>query len=195
MWAIIRKHPRHAPGALALAAVAKYGPGAGTQANWLRQTYPDVEPERLARVAIRSAERRARVAALITSLPLGGLGTLSGELWAHARLVLDIAAIYGLDPSDPARAAEILALLGLYPDASAAEASIRDLNGESVGNGRRPPGLPRFGDAAATLVRSAAARAVPGSAIVLASLAAPAAAADLGARAIRFYRDGAIDGG
>jgi hypothetical protein len=195
VWAVLRRRPQHAPGALALAAVGKYGEAARTQAEWLRRTYPDIEPDRLARVAIRSAERRARFAALITGLPLGGLAALSGELWAQARLVLDVAAIYGLDPTDPARAAEILALLGVYPDVRAARASIRDMNGESAGDGRKPPGLPRFGEATVTLARSAAARAVPGSAIVLASLGAPAAAADLGARAVRFYRERVTDGG
>jgi hypothetical protein len=47
-------------------------------------------------------------------------------------VVLRIAAIYGRDPGDPTRAAEILVLQGRYPDVAAAAAALRQV-------GRKPP--------------------------------------------------------
>jgi hypothetical protein len=194
-WAAIKERPRRTPAALALAAVARHAENARAQADWLRRTYPLVEPDRLVRVAIAAAGRRARVAALAAALPLGGVAGLSAQLWAHARLVLEIATLYGFDPAAPARAAEMLALLGVYPDLGSASAAVGAVTGEPVANGRAVP-APRMGVATATaaVVRRAAGKLVPGSAVVLATLGAAADVDDLAARAIRFYRGAGSNG-
>jgi hypothetical protein len=190
MWAAVRDRPHRTPAALALAAVAHYGSAAGEQAGWLRETYPSVGVDRLARVAIRDAQRRARVATAAAVLPLGGLASIATQLWTHARLVLEIAALHRVDPREPARAAEILALLEIYPDVGAASAAVRGLTDDAdapTDNSRNAPALPKLGAVATTLVRSGVSRAVPGAGVVLAGLAGAASVADVAARAVRFY--------
>ncbi|HKE66389.1 MAG TPA: hypothetical protein VKB59_17285, partial [Micromonosporaceae bacterium] len=191
VWLTVRQQPQHIPSALALAAVGRYADEARTKAEWLRTTYPDVGADRLARVATRTARRRTGLAALATALPFGGVATASGHLWAYARLVLDVAAVYGFDPADPARAADVLALLGIYPDARAARAAVRAASGEAADDGRRAPALPRLGSVTRALGWRTASRVVPASGLILASLAGATDVADLGERAIRFYRDAA----
>ena len=191
MWAAVRDRPHRTPAALALAAVAHYGTAAGDQAAWLRETYPSVGIDRLTRVAIRDAQRRARVATAAAVLPLGGLASIATQLWTHARLVLEVAALHGVDPREPARAAEILALLEIYPDLGAAAAAVRGVTDDadaSTDSSRNVPALPKLGAVAATLVRSGVSRAVPGGGVVLAGLAGAADVAEVAARATRFYR-------
>jgi hypothetical protein len=111
-------------------------------------------------------------------------------LWTHARLVLEIAALYQVDPREPARAAEILALLEIYPDVGAASAAVRGVTDDAdtpADGSRNVPALPTFGAVATTLVRSGVSRAVPGAGVVLAGLAGAATVADVAARAVRFY--------
>jgi hypothetical protein len=191
MWVAVRDRPHRTPAALALAAVAHYGTAAGQQAAWLRETYPSVGIDRLTRVAIRDAQRRARVATAAAVLPLGGLASIATQLWTHARLVLEVAALHRIDPREPARAAEILALLEIYPDLGAAAAAVRGVTDDAdapTDGSRNVPALPKFGAVATTLVRSGVARAVPGAGVVLAGLAGAADVADVAARATRFYR-------
>jgi hypothetical protein len=190
MWAAVRDRPHRTPAALALAAVAHYGTAAGEQAEWLRETYPSVGVDRLARVAIRDAQRRARVATAAAVLPLGGLASIATQLWTHARLVLEVAALHQVDPREPARAAEILALLEIYPDVGAASAAVHGLTDDAdapTDSSRNAPTLPKLGVVATTLVRSGVSRAVPGAGVVLAGLAGAATVADVAARAVRFY--------
>ncbi|WIM96439.1 hypothetical protein ACTOB_008638 [Actinoplanes oblitus] len=92
------------------------GPRAAAWAAHTRATYPAATPQALARLA---TARFARTAAL-----RGGLSALSGTYapvafmataaLTHAELVLHLAAAYGLDPTHPDRAAEIVVLLPGY---------------------------------------------------------------------------------
>ncbi len=45
-------------------------------------------------------------------------------LWSRAQIVLRTAAAYGVDPSDPRRAAELLAILGAQPTLADAVAAV-----------------------------------------------------------------------
>jgi hypothetical protein len=190
IWAVVRDRPHRAPAALALAAVAHYGTAAADQAKWLRETYPNVGADRLTKVAVHDAHRRAHVAVAAAALPLGNLASTATQLWTHARLVLEIAALHELDPREPARAAEMLALLQIYPDVGAATTAVRGVTDADTppDGGRNAPALPKLGAVAATLVRGGVARAVPGAGVVLAGLAGTADVADVAARANRFYR-------
>jgi hypothetical protein len=187
LWAAVKAEPGRTPAALALAAVAHYADTAAEQAEWLADTYPGVPAHRHAQVAVREAVGRTRIAAVI-GVPFG-LAGLSMRTWAHARLVLDVAAVFGRDPGSPDRAAELLMLLGVYPDLDAA----RDAVAGVLDPDREAADLPAPSGSFAALagaraVRHLVARFIPGSALVLDGLATAAGTDDLAARVIRFYR-------
>ena len=67
---------------------------------------------------------------------VGGIVTIVPDLvglaWIQSRMVFFIAGGYGLDPHDPMRPAELLALNGLYHDPAGARAAL-----DGVGSGGR----------------------------------------------------------
>ncbi|WP_052720796.1 hypothetical protein [Actinoplanes rectilineatus] len=111
----LRNSPDRAPETLASAAVQQLGPRAAAWAARTRASYPRATPDALARLAV---QRFARAAAV-----RGALGSFAGAytpaaLFAsgvvtHAGLVLHLAAVYGLDATDPRRAEDLLACLHL----------------------------------------------------------------------------------
>ncbi|SNS00579.1 hypothetical protein SAMN06264365_108206 [Actinoplanes regularis] len=109
-------NPRNAPKLLARTAVETLGPRAAAWAAHTRATYPSATPKALARLATahftRVAEQRGLLSAL--SGPYAPIALVATAALTHAELVLHLAAAYGLDPSDPERAAEILVLLPGY---------------------------------------------------------------------------------
>jgi hypothetical protein len=116
LWPRLRADPRNAPKLLADAAVETFGPQAAAWADRTRATYPAATPQALARLATarftRAAAQRGLLSALSgTYAPIALVGTAA---ITHASLVLHVAAAYGLDPTDPERAAEILVLLPSY---------------------------------------------------------------------------------
>ncbi|WP_145830781.1 hypothetical protein [Actinoplanes teichomyceticus] len=116
LWPRLVADPGNAPRVLAEAAVRTLGPRAAAWAAHARATYPAATPRALARLATaeltRSAQRRGLFSALAgTYAPFAVVATAA---LTHADLVLRVAAAYGLDPTDPERVAEILALLPDY---------------------------------------------------------------------------------
>ncbi|GAA2845404.1 hypothetical protein Acy02nite_46820 [Actinoplanes cyaneus] len=116
LWPRLLADPRNAPKLLADAAVETFGPQAAAWADRTRATYPTATPQALARLATarftRAAAQRGLLSALSgTYAPIALVGTAA---ITHASLVLHVAAAYGLDPTDPERAAEILVLLPSY---------------------------------------------------------------------------------
>jgi hypothetical protein len=133
------------------------------------------------------------VGGLITFIP-----DLVGLLWIQSRLVFYVAAAYGNDPNDPMRPAELLVLRHLYRDTASARAA---LDGEgrhlaeamldkSMRGGRQDAALVtsllRF--AGKRSVRSLAARAIPGVAVLFNAVSNERDTRALADRAIRFYR-------
>lgn len=188
LWAAIKAEPRRAPAAVALAIVDRHAPDAQQQADWLAETYPAVAPELLARVAQRNAARRTRVTTL-ASAPFAGLGGLPLLGLAQARLVLETAAIFGRDPRDPQRAAEMLVLLGVYRDAEQAAAAVESLTNELR---EVPPLRLRPRPIGLHMVRRVVGRFWPGAGLLISGLAAIDSTDDLGARVIRFYQSGKV---
>ncbi|BCY15512.1 hypothetical protein [Actinoplanes sp. L3-i22] len=121
LWPRLLADPRNAPRLLADTAVQTLGPRAATWAARTRATYPTATPQALARLATaqftRAAERRALLSALSGSYAPAAL--VATAALTHADLVLHLAAAYGLNPSDPDRAAEILVLLPGYRSGAA----------------------------------------------------------------------------
>ncbi|MBB4737989.1 hypothetical protein BJY16_001448 [Actinoplanes octamycinicus] len=116
LWPRLLADPRNAARLLAETAVQTLGPRAGAWAAHTRSAYPTATPQALARLATARFTRTATLR--------GGLSALSGAYapvalvatasLTHAELVLHLAAAYGLDPTHPDRAAEILVLLPGY---------------------------------------------------------------------------------
>ncbi|GIF07606.1 hypothetical protein [Actinoplanes siamensis] len=116
LWPRLLADPRNALGLLADTAVRTLGPRAAAWAAHTRATYPAASRKALARLATaqftRAAERRGVLSALSgTYAPIALVATAA---LTHAELVLHLAAAYGLDPTHPDRAAEILVLLPDY---------------------------------------------------------------------------------
>ncbi|MFI1996787.1 hypothetical protein [Actinoplanes sp. NPDC020271] len=121
LWPRLLADPRNAPKLLADAAVEIFGPRAAAWAERTRATYPTATPQALARLATarftRAAGRRSLLSALSgTYAPIALVGSAA---ITHASLVLHLAAAYGVDPTGPERAAEILVLLPSYRSGAA----------------------------------------------------------------------------
>jgi hypothetical protein len=93
--------------------VREFGPTAAEWARWTRARYPEATPDAVARLAVLEFGRAARREAVATAA--GGLaGAVAADAVlarGHARMVLAIAAAYGVDPIDPARADDLAELL------------------------------------------------------------------------------------
>jgi hypothetical protein len=185
----VKARPQLAMAALALAAVGRFGGSAVAQAEWLHNTYPQVAADRLARVAVATAMKRTRyaVGASIVGGPIGVAAGVSTLTWAKARLVLDVAAIFGHDPLDPTRAADVLVLLGAYPDGLAAGKAVAELADDAGGTDLTARDT-LLASASAQLVTRAAGRVLPGlGALALASVSMTETER-LAEAAIHYYR-------
>lgn len=118
--------PGYAPELLAIAAVETLGPVAKAWNQRVRATYPSATPEGLARLATQEYRRLAGVGVGVAAAP-GLLAPLAGATtltWAQASLVLRLAAAYGLDPTHPDRAVDLLVLSRVHPSDETARAAL-----------------------------------------------------------------------
>ncbi|GGO07721.1 hypothetical protein GCM10011576_12590 [Micromonospora parathelypteridis] len=192
-------HPGFAPELLALAAVRALGPGAAEWAERLRVRYPDASADGLARLATQRFVRSAGAGGATAALAglFAPLAELASVLWTHANLVLHLAAAYGKDPADPARAVELLVLTQVHPDPASARAALAaaEQAGDPV-DGAWPRAAEAAWRLAAPLTAQASgwvalrlvARLLPGAAVLAAALGDAAAADRLAARTAAAYR-------
>ncbi|WP_203905730.1 EcsC family protein [Virgisporangium aliadipatigenens] len=196
--------PGHAVELLALTAVARYGEAARSNVTWLRDTYPNAAAEGIARVAAHRYVRQARNRGAVSGLA-GPVAVLldSGALNAlHAELILHIAAAFGLDPTAPERAAEILYLQRVHDDLTDAKAAVHAATRTATGPGTElaawltGPDPVRLSKPLARvlgfgLLRVGARRLlglVPGAGAFIGAIANARATDELAGRALRFYR-------
>lgn len=107
------------PQRLAELAVTEFGPRAAGWADWLRATYPGVPPQAMARLAAQQARQAGwLVAGAGMAGPLAPVLHPAASCAVRVLLVLRVAAAYGHDPTDPARAHDVLDLFGLGKDAA-----------------------------------------------------------------------------
>ena len=99
-----------------------------------------VTPEQRARRMVRRAVSVARTDGAVSgsSFYLGMPAAVVSIFCHQTVLVLQIAALFGRDPADPARAAELLVLKGRAPSVDAAAAALREAWAPSA-SGARPP--------------------------------------------------------
>ncbi|MET8362518.1 hypothetical protein ABZU53_02960 [Micromonospora sp. NPDC005194] len=197
----LRDHPGFAPELLALEAVRALGPGAADWAQRLRARYPDAPADGLARLATRRYVRAAGAGGAAAALAglFAPLAELASVLWTQANLVLRLAAVYGKDPTHSDRAADLLVLTLVHPDATSAQEAL--LAAQTTGDpveGAWPRAAEAAWRLAAPLTAQAggwvalrlASRLLPGAAVVAATLGDAAAADRLAARAVAAYRPG-----
>jgi hypothetical protein len=120
----LRQHPRDLPERLMVLAVRRQGEPAK---DWAEQRLaagakPREESDKLR----RSTLVVSRIDGAVSGTPffIALVPAYVAFLWAQARMVLRIAALYGRDPTDPRIAAELLALRGVYPSVDEAQGAL-----------------------------------------------------------------------
>ncbi|MFE9201766.1 EcsC family protein [Micromonospora sp. NPDC007230] len=206
LWDRMRDDPQYAPEHLALEAVRRLGPEAAQWAARERALRPDVVADELADQAVRRFVNRARLSGAVSGaagLP-GAVIDVGVLAWTQARLVLHVAAAYGVDPTHPDRAADLLVLQKVHKVAESARLALgvaagRERAGALFGMaGERPLGKVML-QLGVRLARMAGVRAakrffaklVPGAAIILGTWANSSATRDLADRSRALYRGGA----
>ncbi|BCJ57403.1 EcsC family protein [Micromonospora endophytica] len=203
LWDRMRQDPQYAPEHLALEAVRRLGPEAAAWRQQARAEQPDATAETLAEQAVRRFVNRARLSGAVSGaagLP-GAVIDVGVLAWTQARMVLHIAAAYGVDPTHPDRAADLLVLQKVHKVASAARLALgvaagRERAGALFGGGERAPlgrvmlrlGVRLAQMAGVRAAKRAFAKVIPGAAIVLGTWANSSATKNLADRSRELYR-------
>ncbi|WP_033667727.1 EcsC family protein [Salinispora fenicalii] len=205
LWDRMREDPQYAPEHLALAAVRQLGPEAVQWARRVRAEQPGTVPvEALAEQAVRRFVNHARfpeAASGATGLPglVIDLGLLA---WTQARMVLHVAAAYGLDATHHDRAVDLLVLQKVHKTAQGARLALGVADGRERADalfgssaGQAPLGqvtlrlgarLAQMAGARAT--KRVVAKVLPGVAIILGTWANSSATKELATRSQALYR-------
>jgi hypothetical protein len=173
LWARVVADPGYTPEHLAREAVRRVGPDAADWVARVRHRYPDAAPQAIARLAAAEAIRTTRrVGAGGGAAGLLGTAASAGPLArTQARLVLTIAAAYGVDPTEDTRAREILDLVHAP--------RLTQPTADAVRNAGRL--------AAAVAVRRLATRATPLGAAIVGAVQSGRSTERLAARAMAHY--------
>jgi hypothetical protein len=207
LWDRMKADPQYAPELLAMEAVRRLGPQARDWVTMQRLQRPGIAPDVVADVAIRRFTNLARISGAVSGaagLP-GAIVDVGVLAWTQSRMVLHIAAAYGVDPTHPDRATDLLVLQKVHKVAQTARLALgvaagreraATLLGQAVA---RPVGqvLLRLGVKLTRMagVRAAKrlfAKAVPGAAIILGTWANSSATKSLARRAVALYRPVAL---
>lgn len=203
LWDRMREDPQYAPEHLALEAVRRLGPEATQWAERVRAEQPGVSAEILAEQAVRKFINHARLSGAVSGaagLP-GAVIDVGVLAWTQARMVLHIAAAYGVDATNADRAADLLVLQKVHKVTQSARLALgvaagRERAGALFGSGGQAPlgrVMLRLGVQLAQMagVRAAKrvfAKVVPGAAIILGTWANSSATKDLADRSRALYR-------
>ncbi|MEY9844755.1 hypothetical protein [Streptacidiphilus sp. MAP5-3] len=146
LLARIRREPARIPEELALFAVREMGPRAHVSVEQLRRRLPDADAERLREQVITRGVRASVAEGAFVGGPFLAWIPVAfcRALLAQAQWLLGLACLAGSDPRAPGRAAELLVLQGVHPDAGSAAAALAGTaaNGASAaGRSGRPAGL------------------------------------------------------
>lgn len=207
LWSRMKADPQYAPEHLALEAVRRLGPEAACWVERMRRERPELGPDGLALLAVRRFTTLARISGAvsgITGLP-GAVLDVGVLAWTQSRMVLHIAAAYGLDPAAGERATDLLVLQRVHKGAAAARLAlgvaagrerasrlfagmaVRPLSGVMVKLGVRLSQM-----AGVRAAKRVFAKMIPGAAIVLGTWVNSAATRDLADRARCRYREAAL---
>jgi hypothetical protein len=204
LWTRMKADPQYAPEHLALEAVRRLGPEARVWADRVREQSPQLGAEGLAQLAVKRFTNLARLSGAMSGaagLP-GAVVDVGVLAWTQSRMVLHIAAAYGLDPTSPERATDLLVLQKVHKAASTARVALGVAAGRErasalfAGEAGAPLGrvMLRLGVKLAQMAGIRAARrmfakVIPGAAVLLGTWANSAATTDLARRTNTLYRE------
>jgi uncharacterized protein (DUF697 family) len=126
LWSRMKADPQYAPEHLALEAVRRLGPEAAEWAARTRAERPGLTPDELAALAVKRFTTLARLSGALSGVAgLPGAVVDVGVLaWTQARMVLHLAAAYGVDPAATERATDLLVLQGVHKVAATARTAL-----------------------------------------------------------------------
>ncbi|HET6534421.1 MAG TPA: EcsC family protein [Actinoplanes sp.] len=202
LWARMKADPQYAPEHLALEAVRRLGPEAQRWADQVRATRPGIAPDALAQMAEKRFLGHARLSGAVSGavgLP-GAMVDVGVLAWTQCRMVLHMAAAYGIDPADPERATDLLVLQRVHKVAETARMALdvaagREQAGRLFAGAADRPLTPVMMKLGVRLTQMAGVRAakkmfakvIPGAAVVLGTWANSAATKDLAQRTRDYY--------
>lgn len=203
LWARMKADPQYAPEHLALEAVRRLGPEARRWVERTRAERPGITPDAVADLAVRRFTNLARLSGAVsgaTGLP-GAVIDVGVLAWTQARMVLHIAAAYGLDPTAQERATDLLVLQRVHKVAETARLALGVAAGREraarlfEASAARPLsgvmmklGLKLAQMAGIRAAKRMFAKVVPGAAVILGTWVNSAATKDLARRAREHYR-------
>ncbi|WP_308195666.1 EcsC family protein [Dactylosporangium sp. AC04546] len=202
LWQKMKADPEYAPEHLALEAVTRLGPRMARELDKLKGQNPGAPADALANMIVYRYVNQSRLSGAVSgAVPLAGAVLDIGVLaWTQARMVLMLAANYGMDPAHPDRAAELLVLQNVHKYAQTARTALAVAKGRERLDALLPEDRPTVGRVMVKLglklaqmagVRAAKkmlAKVVPGAGIILGGVANGNATKALGGRAITLYR-------
>ncbi|MFI5936620.1 EcsC family protein [Actinoplanes sp. NPDC051494] len=202
LWTRMKADPQYAPEHLALEAVRRLGPEARHWAEQSRLDQPGVTPEDLAQQAMRRFTHYARLSGAVsgaTGLP-GAVVDVGVLAWTQSRMVLHIAAAYGIDPADPERATDLLVLqkvhkfaqtarlaLGVAAGRERASRLFADTTSRPISGVMVKLSVKLAQMAGVRAAKRMAAKVIPGAAVILGSWVNSAATKDLATRTRSLY--------
>jgi hypothetical protein len=198
----MRADPQYAPEHLALDAVRRMGPEARDWAERTRVNRPELDDDALAQLAVKRFTNLARLSGAVsgaTGLP-GAVVDVGVLAWNQCRMVLHIAAAYGVDPTSSERATDLLVLQRVHKTAEVARLALGVAAGRERASrlfemtaGKPLTGVMfRLGIKLAQMAGLRAAKRmfakiVPGAAVILGTWVNSAATKDLAKRATGLY--------
>jgi hypothetical protein len=202
LWQKMRADPEYAPEHLALEAVTRLGPRMAFELAKLQSLHPGAPADDLADMVIDRYVNQSRLSGAVSgAVPIAGAVLDIGVLaWTQARMVLMLAATYGVDPTHPDRAADLLVLQGIHKYTQTARSALAVARGrEHIGSlmpeERASTGrvMVRLGFKLAQMagIRAAKkmlAKIVPGAAIILGGVTNGNATKALATRTLDHYR-------
>jgi hypothetical protein len=123
----LRHDPHHAPELVLLHTVPQLSPQVRRWHASLLRRHPQIDVDMLTGKLIRRATAQARWDGGVTgsSFYFGMPPAIASLYCRQVTTVLQIAALFGYDPTDPARLVDLLMIQGRHPDAEAASAALR----------------------------------------------------------------------
>jgi hypothetical protein len=129
---IIWADPQHMAEHIALWSLARFGPRADAALETLRNKKPDADRDELEGLVVQKQTRVAMTEGAFVGGPFIVFVPIAfcAALLAQAQMVYELASVFGHEPNDRTRAAELLVLLGAYESTHDATIAIAKITRE-----------------------------------------------------------------